>query len=220
MTGDAVLKVVVADDHPIIRDGLTALLGSVDGLEVVGTAATGKEAVRAAVTLRPDVLVLDIQMPELDGVGAAREISKAAPAVAILMLTMFDDDDSVLAALRAGASGYVLKGATQHEIVRAIRAVAAGEAIFGPGIARQVLNQLAGTQPSSRPFPELTTRELQVLELLAAGLTTSRIAAKLGLAPKTINNNTSSIFTKLQVPGRAEAILRARRAGLGNPTER
>lgn len=217
MTGDVTLTVVVADDHPIIRDGLTALLGSVDGIEVVGTAATGKEAVRAAVTLRPDVLVLDIQMPELDGVGAAREISRAAPGVAMLMLTMFDDDDSVLAALRAGASGYVLKGATQHEIVRAIRAVAAGEAIFGPGIARQILGQLAGNRPSTRPFPELTTRELQVLELLAAGMTTGKIAAKLGLAPKTINNNTSAIFAKLQVPGRAEAILRARRAGLGNP---
>ncbi len=120
---------------------LSALLGSVDGIEVAGTAANGREAVRAAVTLRPDVLVLDIQMPDLDGVAAAREITRAAPGVAILMLTMFDDDDSVLAALRAGASGYVLKGATQQEIIRAIHAVAAGEAIFGPGIARQVLGR-------------------------------------------------------------------------------
>lgn len=215
MTDDPI-RVLVADDHPIVRDGLSALLGSLDGIEVVGTAADGRQAVRAAVTLRPDVLVLDIQMPGLDGVGAAQAITKAAPGVAILMLTMFDDDDSVLAAVRAGASGYVLKGAAQEEIVRAIHAVAAGEAIFGPGIARQVLGQLVGGRATARPFPELTSRELQVLELLAAGLPTATIAAKLGLAPKTINNHASAIFAKLQVPGRAEAVARARKEGLGN----
>ncbi|MGH3843971.1 MAG: response regulator [Pseudonocardiaceae bacterium] len=210
-----VIRVVLADDHPVVRDGLSALLGSVPGIEVAGAAATGREAVRAAVTLRPQVLVLDVQMPDLDGVGAAREIGKVAPDVAVLMLTMFDDDDSVLAAMRAGARGYVLKGATQEEIVRAIRAVAAGEAIFGPGVARRVLNQLAGPAAAAHPFPELTPREREVLELMAAGLPTAVIGARLGLAVKTVTNHTSALFAKLQVSGRAEAIQRARRAGLG-----
>ncbi len=141
------MRVVLADDHPVVRDGLSALLASVDGIDVVGTAATGREAIRAAVTLSPDVLVLDVQMPDLDGVDAARETARAAPAVAVLMLTMFDDDDSVFAAMRAGAQGYVLKGATQEEIARAIRAVASGEAIFGPGIARRC----SGTCPVRPP---------------------------------------------------------------------
>lgn len=151
-----------------------------DSAEVVGTAAIGREAVRAAVTLRPKVVVLDVQMPDLDGVGAAREISKVAPDVAVLILTMFDDDDSVFAAMRAGAAGYVLKGATQEEIVRAICAVAAGEAIFGPGVARRVLGQLSGSAAAADPFPELTPRERQVLELLAAGVPTAAIGARLG----------------------------------------
>jgi DNA-binding NarL/FixJ family response regulator len=153
-------------------------------------------------------------------VGAAREITKAAPEAAILMLTMVDDDDSVLAALRAGASGYVLKGAAQQEIVRAIQAVAAGEVIFGPGVARQILGQLTGAQPPGRPFPELTAREQEVLELLADGQPTTTIARELGLALKTVHNHASSIFAKLQVPGRAEAVARARRAGLGRTSER
>jgi DNA-binding NarL/FixJ family response regulator len=165
-------------------------------------------------------MVLDIHMPDLDGVGAAREITRVAPAVSVLMLTTLDDDESVFAAMRAGASGYVLKGATQQEIVRAINAVAAGEAIFGPGIARQVLNRLAGPRAATRPFPELTSRERQVLELLAGGLPTTVIASTLGLATKSINNHASAIFAKLGVPGRTEAILRAREAGLGHPTDR
>lgn len=213
----AVIRVVLADDHPVVRDGLSALLSSVPGIEVVATAATGREAVRAAVIDRPDVLVLDVQMPDLDGVGAAREIVRAAPSVAILMLTMFDDDDSVFAAMRAGARGYLLKGASQAEIVRAIHAVAAGEAIFGPGVARRVLGQLAGrTGPAADPFPELTQRERQVLELLADGLSTAAIGSRLGLAPKTVNNHASAVFAKLRVAGRADAVQRARRAGLGS----
>ncbi|HEY2221621.1 response regulator transcription factor [Actinomycetospora sp.] len=211
----APVRVVLADDHPVVRDGLAALLASVPGVEVLGTAGTGREAVRAVVTLRPDVLVLDIQMPELDGVGVARELQRAAPDVAVLVLTMFDDDDSVFAALRAGAAGYVLKGAAQEEIVRAIGAVAAGEAIFGPGIARRVLAQLGGRPAAREPFPELTAREREVLELLAAGLTTAAIGARLGLAPKTVTNHASAVFAKLHVEGRAEAVERARRAGLG-----
>ncbi len=207
------ISVVLADDHPVVRDGLSALLGSVPGIDVVGTVASGREAVRAAVTLRPDVLVLDIQMPDLDGVAAAREVSRVAPSVAVLMLTMFDDDGSVLSAMRAGASGYVLKGATQTEIVRGIEAVAAGEAIFGPGVARRVLGLLAG--PAPEPFPDLTARERQVLELLAEGLPVGPIAARLGLAAKTVTNHASAVYAKLRVEGRSEAVRRAREAGLG-----
>ncbi|HEY6423104.1 MAG TPA: response regulator transcription factor [Pseudonocardiaceae bacterium] len=212
---DAAIRVVLADDHPVVRDGLSALLGSVAGIDVVATAATGRDAVRLAVTLRPDVLVLDIQMPDLDGVSAAREITRDAPAVAVLMLTMFDDEESVFAAMRAGARGYVLKGAAQEEIFRAIRAVAAGEAIFGPGIARRVLGRLSGKAVVTTRFPQLTPRERQVLELLAAGLPTTVIGAKLGLASKTVNNHASAIFAKLHVADRTEAILRARDAGFG-----
>jgi DNA-binding NarL/FixJ family response regulator len=210
------LRVVLADDHPVVRDGLSALLASLDGIEVVATAGTGREAVAAAVTLQPDVIVLDIEMPDLDGVGAAREMSRAAPQVAVLMLTMFDDDSSVFAAMRAGARGYVLKGASQEEIVRAIRAVAAGEAIFSPGIAGRVLGHLSGSAAAADPFPALTPRERQVLELLAAGLPTAVVAAQLGLALKTVTNHASAVFAKLQVNSRAEAVLRARRAGLGH----
>ncbi len=208
------LTVVLADDHPVVRDGLSALLGSVEGMEVVGTAANGPEAVRAAVTLRPDVLVLDVQMPGGDGVAAAAQIARVAPAVAVLMLTMFDDDGSVLAAMRAGARGYVLKGATQAEIVRAITAVAAGEAIFGPGIARRVLALLA-TPATADPFSQLTARERQVLELLADGLPIAGVASRLGLATKTVTNHASTVYAKLQVGSRAEAVRLARDAGLG-----
>lgn len=213
MTGS--VRVVLADDHPVVRDGLSALLSSVPGIEVVGTAGTGREALRAAVSLRPDVLVLDVQMPELDGIGAAREIARAAPRVAILMLTMFDDDDSVFAAMRAGAAGYVLKGATADEIVRAIHAVAAGEAIFGPGVARRVIRQFSTSGRAADPFPQLTPRERQVLEMLAEGCTIGTIGARLGLAPKTVTNHASAIYAKLHVVGRAEAVERARRAGIG-----
>lgn len=213
MTGP--VRVVLADDHPVVRDGLSALLSSVPGIEVVGTAGTGREALRAAVTLHPDVMVLDVQMPELDGVGAAREIVRAAPDVAILMLTMFDDDDSVFAAMRAGAAGYVLKGATQDEIVRAIHAVAAGEAIFGPGVAKRVIGQFGINGQAADPFPELTQRERQVLGMLTEGLPIGTIGAKLGLAPKTVTNHASAVYAKLHVAGRAEAVERARRAGIG-----
>ena len=209
------LRVVIADDHPVVRDGLSALLGSVPGLVVVETVADGRAAVRAAVTTTPDVLVLDIRMPGLDGVAAAAEIAHVAPRVGVLMLTMFDDDDSVFAAMRAGARGYVLKGATQDEIVRAIHAVAAGEAIFSPGVARRVLAYLTAPPASADPFPELTPREREVLDLLAAGLPNAAIGTRLGLAAKTVANHTSAVFTKLRVAGRAEAIIRARRHGLG-----
>jgi DNA-binding NarL/FixJ family response regulator len=208
------VRVVIADDHPVVRDGLSALLASVPSVTVAGVAANGREAVRAAVTLRPDVLIMDIQMPELSGVAAAAEIARAAPGVAVLMLTMFDDDDSVFAAMRAGARGYVLKGAQQDEIVRAIHAVAAGEAIFGPGIARRVLGLVSAPAPSA-PFPALTGREREVLDLIAAGVRNPEIARRMSIAPKTVANHVAAIFAKLQVADRSQAIVVARDAGLG-----
>ena len=197
------IRVVLADDHPVVRAGLAALLTSLPGIEVVGVAANGREAVREVVTSRPDVAVLDLQMPDLDGFAATREIARTAPDVAVLVLTMFEDDDSVFAAMRAGARGYLVKGAEQDEIARAIRAVAAGEAIFGPGVARRVLSFFSAPPAAPEPFPELTTREREILDLLAAGLSNAA-------------NNVSTIFTKLAVADRAAAIIQARNAGLGN----
>ncbi len=214
------VRVVIADDHPVVRDGLSALLDSVPGIDVVGTAGNGREALRSAVTLHPHVLVLDVQMPDMDGIVAAREVARAAPGVAVLMLTMYDDEDSLLAAMRAGAAGYVLKGAAQDEIARAVSAVAGGEAIFGPAVARRVAAFFAGTPQTAQAsppeaFPQLTAREREVLDLLAAGRSNAQIAATLYLSPKTVRNNVSNVFAKLQVAGRAEAIIRARDAGLG-----
>lgn len=208
----------MADDHPIVRAGLAALLSSFPDIQVVGLAANGRDAVREVVTERPDVALLDLKMPQLDGIAAAREIARAAPDVGVLVLTMYDDDDSVFAAMRAGARGYLVKGAEQEDISRAIRSVAAGEAVFGPGVAQRVLGFLSrpvtGTDIA---FPELTARERDVLDLLAAGLPNAAIAAQLGVAPKTVANNVSAVFAKLQVADRAQAIIRARDAGLGRP---
>jgi DNA-binding NarL/FixJ family response regulator len=209
------VRIVVADDHGVVREGLRALLSAVDGYELVETARDGAEAVRAAVVHRPDVLVMDIQMPGLSGIEATREVARRAPDVAVLMLTMFDDDDSVFAAMRAGALGYVLKGADPEDVVRAIAGVAAGEAIFGPGVARRALAYLTAPRAAEPAFPELTPREREVLGLIASGLPNATIAARLGLAPNTVSNHISSIFAKLQVASRAEAIVRARDAGLG-----
>ncbi|MET7283815.1 response regulator transcription factor [Kribbella sp. NPDC005582] len=210
------IRVVLADDHPVVRAGLAALLTSLPGIEVVGVASTGREAVREVVTNRPDVAVLDLQMPDLDGFAATRELARSAPEVAVLVLTMFEDDDSVFAAMRAGARGYLVKGAEQDEIARAIRAVAAGEAIFGPGVARRVLGFFAAPPAGpAAPFPELTSREREILNLLAAGLSNPAIADRLHLASKTVANNVSAIFTKLGIADRATAIIQARNAGLG-----
>ncbi|MEU4192532.1 response regulator transcription factor [Kribbella sp. NPDC026611] len=209
------IRVVLADDHPVVRAGLAALLTSIPGLEVVGVASTGREAVREVVTTRPDVAVLDLQMPDLDGFAATRELARSAPDTAVLVLTMFEDDDSVFAAMRAGARGYLVKGAEQDEIARAIRAVAAGEAIFGPGVARRVLGFFSAPPPAAEPFPDLTTREREILNLIAAGLSNPAIADRLALASKTVANNVSAIFTKLGIADRAAAIIQARNAGLG-----
>ncbi len=209
------VRVVLADDHPVVRAGLAALLSSLPEVEVVGVAGNGREAVREVVTTKPDVAVLDLQMPELDGFAATRELGRVAPDVAVLVLTMHEDDDSVFAAMRAGARGYLVKGAEQEEIERAIRGVAAGEAIFGPGVAQRVLGFFSAPPASTEPFPELSTREREILDLLAAGLPNATIASRLDVAPKTVANNVSAIFVKLQVADRAQAIVRARDAGLG-----
>jgi DNA-binding NarL/FixJ family response regulator len=208
------LRIVVADDHTIVQEGLRALLSTVAGYDLVDTVGTGEEAVRAAVTSRPDVVVMDIQMPGIGGIEATRQIAKAAPEVAILILTMFEDDESVFAAMRAGALGYVLKGASPDSMIRAIAAVAGGEAIFSPGVARRALTYLTAPRNQEPPFPQLTPRERDVLELIAGGMSNSAIAARFGLATSTISNHVSSIFAKLQVATRAEAIVRARDAGL------
>jgi DNA-binding NarL/FixJ family response regulator len=210
------IRVVLADDHPVVRAGLAALLSSLPDIEVLAVASDGHAAVKEVVLHRPNVAVLDLQMPGQDGFAATREISRVAPEVAVLVLTMFDDDDSVFAAMRAGARGYVVKGAEQEEIGRAVRAVASGEAIFGPGVAQRVLRFFASPAPvAADPFPELTGREREILDLLAAAMPNSMIATRLGLSPKTVANHLSSIFTKLQVADRSQAILRARDAGLG-----
>ena len=212
----SVVRVLIADDHPVVRDGLVALLSSVPGFEVVAQAATGAEAVREAVVHAPDVALVDLQMPGLDGFAATRELARVAPDVAVLILSMHEDDDSVFAAMRAGAHGYLVKGATQEEILGAISAVARGEAIFGPGVAQRVLAFFAaGPSVAEPPFPGLTPREHEILDLLASGLGNTAIGEQLSLSPKTVANNVSSIFVKLQVAGRPEAIVRAREAGLG-----
>jgi DNA-binding NarL/FixJ family response regulator len=208
------IRVLVADDHAMVREGLRALISSMDGYQLVGTASTGTDAIREAILRKPDLLVLDIGFGDLNGIEVVRRLTKAAPTIKILMLTMYEDDESILGAVRAGALGYVLKGADPDDLLRAIAAVAAGEAIFGPGLARRALQALS--TPREPAFAELTRREREVLELIASGLSNQAIAAKLGLSTNTISNHISSIFNKLQVGSRAEAIVRARSAGLGN----
>lgn len=211
-----VLRVVIADDHPVVRRGLCELLGSLEDIEVVGVAATGREAVQQVVTCKPDVALLDLQMPELDGIAATTELSRVAPDVAVLVLTMFDDEAMLTAALRAGARGYVVKGAEQDEIAGAIRAVAAGQLVVGAGIAATAVELLLRPRGGAvSAFPQLTERELAVLHQVAMGEGNAAIGRALGLAPKTVANNVSHILMKLGVRDRTEAILEARSAGLG-----
>jgi DNA-binding NarL/FixJ family response regulator len=211
------MRVLVADDHPMYRYGLRTLLEATPDLEVVGEAATGVEAVSAAATLQPDIVVMDLNMPGLNGIDATRAILRANPGTGVLVLTMFDDDESVFAAMRAGARGYLLKGADKSEIARAVLAVASGEAIFGPAVAQRVIDYFSTARPAGQPpaFPELTEREREILELIAQGHRNPAIAKQLVLSPNTVRNHVSSIFAKLQVADRAQAIIRAREAGLG-----
>jgi DNA-binding NarL/FixJ family response regulator len=213
------LRVLIADDHPILRDGLRLALFDLPDAEVVGEAASGAEAVELAAALQPDVILMDLNMPELSGVEATRQIVQASPHIAVLVLTMYDDDTSVFATMRAGARGYLLKGADQDQIVQAVRAVARGEAIFGSGIATKLLGYFAnprGTQLAPA-FPELTDREREILELIARGKNNQQITQQLVISPKTVRNHISNIFAKLHVADRAQAIVRAREAGLGSP---
>jgi DNA-binding NarL/FixJ family response regulator len=213
-----VIRILVADDHPVVRSGLIALLRTLPGLEVVGEAADGEAAVREAQLLQPDVVFMDVRMPGVDGIEATRRIRAAVPQTRVLVLTMYDDDASVFTAMQAGAQGYLLKEADQDEIVRAVHAVVAGEAIFGPRIAARVLGYFAAPPVSAAdyPFPELSEREREVLRLLVEGRRTQDIARSLFLSPKTVSNHLTSIFAKLEVAGRAEAIVRARDLGLGS----
>jgi len=211
------IRVLIADDHPLFRDGLAALLCSGQDTELAGAATTGPEAIELAGRVLPDVVMMDLRLPGLNGIEATRRIVAASPHVAVVVLTMLDDDDSVFAALRAGARGYLLKGADHEEIRRAVHAAAAGEAIFGTGLAARVLAYFAaGSAAVPSTFPQLTEREREVLELVAQGRSNAVIASRLRLSEKTIRNNVSNILVKLQVADRAQAIVRARDAGLGH----
>lgn len=209
------IRILIADDHPLFRDGVRTLLHSVPEAEVVGEAATGEEVVAQAVSLQPDVILMDLHMPGLNGIEASRTILHTSPHIGILVLTMFEEDDSVFAAMRAGARGYLLKGADQGEILRAIHAVSHGEAIFSPAIAQRLTQYFAalGQAPLPPAFPELTDREREVLGLIAQGYNNGEIASRLVLSLKTVRNHVSNIFSKLQVADRAQAIIRAREAG-------
>ena len=217
MTAMAPLRVLVADDHGLFREGVRALLASLEGLEVVAEAATGEEALERALRHRPDVVLMDVQMPGLNGIEATRRLRAAAPEVGVVVVTMYEDDELVFAALRAGARGYVLKGAGQEQLVRAIEAVARGEALYHPRIAERMLQffQVARRDLPLAAFPDLTEREREVLDLIARGDDNAAIARRLGISGKTARNHVSSILSKLQVADRTQAALKAREAGFG-----
>jgi DNA-binding NarL/FixJ family response regulator len=209
------LRVVVADDHPIFREGLVAALASLDGVEVVEQASNGIEAVDAVTRLDPDVVLMDLHMPELSGIEATRRIAEQSPRTAVLVLTMLEDDESVFASMRAGARGYLVKGAERQDIARALEAVGRGEVIFGSAIAERALASFSSRGPRRGPFSELTEREHEILDLVARGLTNQAIASRLVLSDKTVRNHVSNIFMKLGAADRATAIVRAREAGMG-----
>ena len=212
------IRVLIADDHPLFRDGMRGLLGSLPDMEVVGEASSGEQAIELARELQPDVTLMDIKMPGINGIEATREILHKSPRIGVLVVTMFEDDDSVFAAMRAGARGYLLKDSSGQEVGHAIRAVASGEAIFGPGVAQRLISFFSAPSPavSRRAFPELTEREEEVLSLVAQGKINQEIAKELFVSLKTVRNHVSNIFLKLQVADRAQAVIRAREAGLGH----
>ncbi len=209
------IRILIVDDHAEFRQGLRALLQSAPEVELVGEGMDGAQAVHLALSLQPDVILMDLQMPKLNGVDATRQIVYASPHIGVIMLTMYDDDDSVFAAMRAGARGYLLKGALKAEVLHTVRGVANGEAIFGSGLARRPINFFAA--PKDRPvanFPVLTEREVEILSLLAQHMSNQEIANRLSISLKTARNHVSNILNKLQVADRTQAILRAKEAGL------
>lgn len=217
MTAPADVRVLLVDDHHIVLDGLSLLLASVDGITVIGGATSGEQAAELAGRLDPDIVLMDVEMPGIGGIEATRRITAAHPDVAVVMLTMYHDEESVFAALRAGARGYLLKGARQDDVVRVISGVAKGDAVFGADVAGRVLQAFTDPGPGARPFPQLTEREREILALMANGWPNGRIARHLSLSIKTVANNVSAILAKLQAPDRSAAIVAARRAGLGDP---
>lgn len=210
------LTVLIADDHPLFRKGMRTLLESMPDMEVLGEAKSGPEAVIMATAQQPDVVLMDLQMPEGGGLAATRELSKGSPNIRILIVTLFEDDESIFTALRAGARGYILKDAEEEEMMRAIRAVGEGEAIFSPSIATRLMDYFATTRNlvPQEVFPELTEREREILTLIARGASNADIAQELTISLKTVRNHVSNIYNKLQVADRAQAVIRAREAGL------
>ena len=211
-----VIRILLVDDHPLVRGGLRALLASEPAISVVGEATDGGEAISWALELEPDVILMDLYMSEMNGIEATRQILRAQPRIGIIALTMLEDDDTVFAAMRAGARGYVLKGADEAEVLRAVYAVAHGEAIFSPAIAGRLIQFFANVRPvqPAHLFPELTEREREILGMIAHGKSNAQIATELTLSPKTVSNHVSNIFAKLQVVDRAQAVLRAQQAGI------
>jgi DNA-binding NarL/FixJ family response regulator len=210
------VRVLIADDHTLFRSGLRALLNLFSDIQVIGEASTGEETIAKAMEHQPDIVLMDIQMPGVNGIEATRQIARRSPKTGVIVVTMFEDDSSVFSAMRAGARGYILKDAGEEEVLRAIRGVASGEAIFGPAIARRLVHFFSKSQGEPGVvFPELTEREREILDLIARGETNAEIVQQLVLSPNTVRNHISNIFSKLQVADRAEAIIRAREAGLG-----
>jgi len=211
------IRVLIADDHPFYREGVRTILSVAPEIEIIGEAASGEEAVAQAAALQPDVILMDLKMPGVNGIEATRRILRTSPHIGVLVLTMFEADESVFTAMRAGARGYLLKDADQDELIRAIQAVSRGEAIFSPAIAERLIHYFAALRPpvADLAFPELTDREREILHLIAQGHNNVAIAERLFVSTKTVQNHVSNIFSKLQVADRAQAIVRAREAGLG-----
>jgi DNA-binding NarL/FixJ family response regulator len=208
-------SVVLVDDHPLVRQGMRAVIDALEGIEVIGEASDGAEAVRICVETKPDVVLMDLQMPGLHGIQATNAVRTASPSTAVLVLTMYDDDAMVFEAIAAGASGYLLKGSDGSDIIAAIQSAAQGQAVFGAALAKRLQSWFGRPPRKANPFPELTTREREILDGVATGMTNAEIGATLFLSPKTVANNISLILDKLHVAHRAEAIVKAREAGLG-----